>query len=564
MKENNKTKMLYNAARRVAIIAVIFAVILCVLLIVNYIQTKVADPLNSEALNQLMLQLQENQNDEALKEQIRALDLLARKAYFTNQWQIRTGGFMLFAFVLIFLSALKYMNSLRVQLPDLNEEYEPEKNWENRLLSKKYVIYSSIGLFVSAFVSGVLSDSEISSIGTEISDSTAAESTFPDLEEIRNNWPNFRGPEGIGIAYNTNGPEKWDGVSGENILWKTEIPIPGFNSPIAWGKKIFLSGATRQTQVVYCIDADLGTILWQTELNDIPGSPEQKPRIQEATGYAAPTMATDGTSVFVIFGTGDVACLDFEGNRIWAKNLGAPENHYGHSSSLITFRDLLLIQYDQSSGGHLIALKTETGDLVYDQFREIEISWASPILINTGNRFEIILSSVPGVISYDPETGRELWRVDCMMGELAPSPAYADGIVYAVNEYAILAAIRAGDTPEMIWDGIDDLAEVSSPVATKDFLFVAASYGTVSCFDSKTGERYWYHDFDDGFYSSPILVGDNVYLMDMEGVMYIIKADKEFSLINTCELGEEAIAIPVFMHDRIYIRSFNSLYCIGK
>ena len=564
MKENNKTQLWYNVAQRVALVAVVFAVILSVLMIVNYIQIKSIDPLNSKAINQLMLQLQENQNDEALKEQIRALDLLARKAYFTYQWQIRTGGFLLFALVLTFLIALKYMNSLNVQLPNLNEESESENTWENKLLARKYIIFSGLGLFVLAFVLGVLTENELSTIGIAKNKSTNESSSFPSLEEIKNNWPNFRGPEGIGIAYNTNVPTKWNGKSGENILWKTEIPIHGYNSPIIWGKKIFLSGADRQTQVVFCFDSDSGIILWQKELNDIPGSPENKPGITDNAGYAAPTMATDGTRVFVIFGTGDVACLDFEGNRIWAKNLGVPDNHYGHSSSLITYQDLLLVQYDQKTGGHLIALKTETGDLVYDKTRNTEISWASPIAINTGNRYEVILNSNPAVISYNPRTGQELWRVDCMMGDVAPSLAYADGIVFAVNEYARLAAIKFEGTPEILWDFDYDLSEVASPLATKDFVFVAASYGTISCFDSKTGERYWFQDFKDGFYSSPILVGDNVYLMDMMGVMYIFKAEKEFNLVNKCELGEEAVTIPVFMHDRIYIRGLRNLYCIGE
>jgi len=564
MKENNKSQLLYTIAQRVALAAVIFAVILSILMIVNYIQTKSIDPLNSKAITQLMLQFRENQNDEALKEQIRALDLLARKAYFTHQWQIRTGGFLLFAFVLIFLIALKYMSSLRAQLPDLKEEPELEKTWENKLLARKYIVFCSLGLIVIAFVLGVLTESELSSIGIAKDKSSQEASTFPGLEELRKNWPNFRGPEGIGIAYNTTVPTKWDGKSGENILWKTEIPTRGYNSPIIWGKKIFLSGANRRTQVVYCIDADSGEILWQEELNDIPGSPEDKPSVSDDTGFAAPTMATDGTRVFVIFGTGDVACLDFEGNRVWAKNLGVPDNHYGHSSSLITFQDLLLVQYDHFGGGHLIALKAETGDQVYDQARSIEISWASPIVVNTGNRYEVILNSSPGVLSHDPETGQELWRVDCMMGEVAPSLAYADGIIFAVNEYAILAAIKLEGTPEILWEKDEDLSEVSSPLATTDFVIVAASYGTVSCFDSKTGERYWFQDFTDGFYSSPILAGDNVYLMDMTGAMYIFKAAKEFNLVNKCELGERAVTIPAFMHDRIYIRGNNNLYCIGK
>jgi outer membrane protein assembly factor BamB len=315
---------------------------------------------------------------------------------------------------------------------------------------------------------------------------------------------------------------------------------------------------------VYGIDADSGKILWQTELNDIPGSPERRPQVTEDTGFAAPTMTTDGIRVFVLFATGDIACLDFEGHRLWAKNLGMPENHYGHSSSLITYQDLLLVQYDQNMGGRLLALSTKSGDLVYDQPREVEISWASPILVNTGDRDELILNANPFVMSHDPRTGKELWRVNCMLGEIAPSPAYADGMVFVVNDYARLAAIKLGAEAELVWEYIDDLSEVSSPLATKDFVFMAASYGTVTCLDSKTGERLWLEDFDEGFYSSPMLVGDLVYVMDVEGVMSIFKADKEFQLIGQNALGENAVSIPAFMHDRIYIRGMENLYCIGK
>jgi len=562
-KRKERTKLCYNMAKRIAVVAAVLAGILSVLMVANYIQTKSVDPLNSQAISQLMTKLQENPEDTALMEQIRALDLLARKAYFTHQWQIRTGSYLLFTFVLICLLALKYMSSLEPRLPDLGKSPEPDETWESRLLSRRYLLYGGLGLVLLAFFLGVLSQTELKKIGIVQPEKDQGTSDYPSIQEMRNNWPGFRGPEGIGWAYHTDVPTEWDGPSGQNILWKIPIPHPGYNSPIVWEERIFLSGADRRTQVVYCIDADSGEILWQTELNDIPGSPERRPQVTEDTGYAAPTMTTDGRRVFALFGTGDVACLDFEGNRIWAKNLGVPENHYGHSSSLVTYQDLLLVQFDQNSGGRLLALKTHSGDVVYDQPRDVEISWASPILVNTGNRTELILNSNPFVMSHDPRTGQELWRVKCMLGEIAPSPAYADGMVFVVNDYARLAAIKAGETPELAWEYIDDLSEVSSPLATKDFLFMAASYGTVTCFESKTGNRLWIEEFDEGFYSSPILVGEFVYLMDMEGVMHIFKADKEYHFINRNELGERAVAIPAFMHGRIYIRGVENLYCIG-
>ncbi len=563
-KRKNRTKLFYNIAKRIAIVSAVLAGILSVLMIVNYIQTKSVDPLNSQAISQLMTRLQENPDDTALKEQIRALDLLARKAYFTHQWQIKTGSYLLFAFVLVLLLTLKYMSSLQPRLPDLSKSHEPDKTWESKFLSRKYILIGGLGLFILAFVLGILSQSELKNIGIVKAEGSQDAAVFPSIEQIRANWPGFRGPEGIGKAYHTDVPTEWDGPSGLNIIWKTPIPHPGYNSPIIWENRIFLSGADRRTQVVYCVDADSGEILWQVELNDIPGSPERRPQVTEDTGYAAPTMTTDGQRVFVLFATGDIACLDFDGNRIWVKNLAMPDNHYGHASSLITYRDRLLVQYDQNTGGRLLALKTLTGDLVYDQPRDVEISWASPILVNTGSRTELILNSNPFVMSHDPQTGQELWRVKCMQGEIAPSPAYADNMVYVVNDYARLATITLGDNPEMAWEYIDDLSEVSSPLATKDLVIMAASYGTVTCLESKTGERLWSHEFSEGFYSSPILVGDSVYLMDMSGIIYVFKADREFRLISQNVLGESAVTVPAFMHNRIYIRGENNLFCIGE
>jgi outer membrane protein assembly factor BamB len=560
--KKGRERLAYNIANRVAIVAAVLAAVLSVLMIANFIQIKSVDPLNNQAISYLMSQLQDNPQDTALKEQIRALDLLARKAYFTYQWQVRTGSYLLFSFVLVLLLALKYMSSEQPRLPDLSRSPEADSGRENRLLSQKWILFGGLGLFLLALVLGFVSQSELKKIG--VAKAGKSETRFAGIEEIRANWPGFRGPEGIGIAYQTDVPVEWDGPSGKNIVWKIPVALPGYNSPIIWEDKIFFSGADRRTQAVYCVSAESGGIVWETELNDVPGTPERRPDVSEDTGYAAPTMTTDGQRVFALFATGDIACLDFSGKRLWAKNLGMPENHYGHSSSLITYRDLLLVQYDQNTGGRLIALRTPSGDVAYDVPREVEISWASPILVNTGERTELILNSNPFVMSHDPQTGRELWRARCMMGEIAPSLAYADGMVFAVNDYARLVGIKLGETPEIAWEHFDDLSEVSSPLATKEYLFMAASYGALSCFENKTGELLWLEDFREGFYSSPILVGDNVYLTDFSGMTIVFRADKEYQLVSSNELGEGAVTIPAFKGNRIYIRGRTHLFCIGE
>jgi outer membrane protein assembly factor BamB len=551
--------MWYNIAKRMAFITAIFALILSILMVANFVQTKSIDPLNSQALNQLMLELQKDPENAALKDQIRAIDLLARKAYFTHQWQIKTGSILLFISVLILLISLKYIHSLRSKLPNLEESPGIEDSWQAKILARKYITYSGLTLFSLALILAIVSETEMNG---KVSSVNAAK--LPSLEEIRQNWPNFRGPEGIGLSYQTGFPTEWNGESGQNIIWKIPIQKPGFNSPIVWGTQLFLSGADKTSQIVYCIDTESGKILWEVALNDIPGSPEERPKVTRDTGYAAPTMSTDGHYVYVIFATGDIACLDFNGNRIWSKNLGAPKNHYGHSSSLINYKSLLLIQFDHNKGKQLIALQAQSGETVYETIRDVQISWASPIVINTGERAEVILSSNPHVISYDPESGQELWRIECMDGEVAPSPAYADQIVFVVNEYARLAAITLTEKPEILWEYDDDLSEVSSPVATSELLFLPSSYGTVTCFDSKTGKVYWIQEFDEGFYSSPIIVEDLVYLMDRSGVIQIFKVAREFQRAGNASLGEKAMTIPAFKDGRIYIRGEQNLYCIGN
>jgi outer membrane protein assembly factor BamB len=550
----------YRLARSIALITALFALIISLLLIVNFIQTKSIDPLNSKALNQLMIQLQQEPENDALKEQIRSLDLLARRAYFTNQWQIRTGSLLLFLFVLLLLLSLKYMSSLRSKVPDLEAEITPGDTWGQRILMRRSVLYSGLTLIVLAFIAGLLSENEIGK--TAFNSGSAAD--FPSIEEVRENWPAFRGPQGIGIAYTSNLPTEWDGSSGTNIIWKTQIPKAGFNSPIVWENHLFLAGADETSQVVYGIDTDSGNILWQTEVKNIPGSPQKPPRVSQDTGYAASTMATNGTYIFTIFATGDIVCLDFNGAIIWSKNLGMPDNHYGHSSSLMTWQNLVLVQYDHNVSKELIALDARSGKVVYRIPREVQISWASPILVDTGNRMEIILTTNPFVISYNPENGQELWRVECMEGEVAPSPAYSDGMVFVVNEYARLAAISIDDKAELKWEIEDDLSEVSSPVASDGLMFMPTSYGIVSCFNAENGDKYWTHEFEDGFYSSPIIAEDLVYLMDMKGVMHIFKAEKEFQLVSQPALGEEAVTVPAFARGRIYIRGKENLFCIGN
>ncbi|MCX6280537.1 MAG: PQQ-binding-like beta-propeller repeat protein [Bacteroidetes bacterium] len=591
----NTIKFLEN----VSLGSAVFAMVFCVLIIVNYIQIKRADPLNTPAMTMLIEKLQNDPANDQLRQEIRTLDLLARKAFFTAQWQVRTGGYLLFISILILASCIKTIELIRVKLPE-EPTGKPVLFWETTLLKRKWLVYSGTGLVVLTLLLAWLTHNDLGNTGsrepgagsrypgtgnrdtvsrmqdarsriphpasvTSSADSnTVEETSYPSWKEVKANFPCFRGPGSIGVTERSGIPTSWDGKSGKNIKWKTAIPLPGNNSPVIWNDRIYLSGANESKREVYCLDALTGKIIWTSTVDKIPGEPSQVPGVSKETGLAAPSLATEGRRVYAIFANGDLIALDMDGNKVWAKNLGMPANHYGHSSSLILYRDILIVQYDQRSGPAVMGLSGKTGEQVWKTPRNVKISWASPSLVNTGKRMELLLAAEPCVASYDPLTGKELWKLDCISGEVGPSLAYANLIVYSVNEYSTLSAIRTGENPKVIWENNEFLSDVPSPVANDDFLFLVTSYGTAVCYDATVGTKYWEHDFGTPVYSSPMLAEGKFYIMDKKGLMHIIKAGKDFSQISECQLGEGSFCTPAFTNGHIFLRADKHLYCIGK
>jgi outer membrane protein assembly factor BamB len=136
--------------------------------------------------------------------------------------------------------------------------------------------------------------------------------------------------------------------------------------------------------------------------------------------------------------------------------------------------------------------------------------------------------------------------------------------VFAQNEYARLVAIKLGEKPEILWESNEYLSDVPSPVATKNYLFQVTSYGTVACYEAKTGKNLWEKEFGGGFYSSPMLVDGKIYLIDKKGVTHIFSASDTYKSIGESALGENVVATPAFADGQIIIRGDKNLYCIGK
>ncbi|NVO18941.1 MAG: PQQ-binding-like beta-propeller repeat protein [Bacteroidetes bacterium] len=590
---------LVGLLNRIALSAGLFAFVICLLILVNYYQLKRSDPLNSPALKVLVEKMRSNPDDEQVKLEIRELDLLARKAFFTNRWQIRTGGYLLIFSILIIVICLKTIELIKPKIPETPGSVTATF-WSERLLNRKWITYTGISLVLVSVVFAYLTHDQLGDQLERVTGKTAGKSSnqvtmdlagstdenpakvttvessiktdsaivnldgYPSQQELNSNFPYFRGPFSTGLTFQKNIPTSWDGKSGKNIKWKTAVPLPGYNSPVVWNDKVFLAGANASKKEVVCFDVATGKILWETPIEKIPGSPAQSPKVNAETGLAAPTCATDGRRVYAIFANGDLAALDFTGKVSWSKNLGLPKNHYGHSSSLITYHDLLIVQYDQSGDANVMAFNGKTGQRVWETSRDVKVSWSSPILVNTGKRVELILVAEPNMVAYAPATGKELWRIDCISGEVGPSAAYSDGIAFSVNEYSKLAAVQVGDTPKVLWESDEFMSDIPSPVASANYLFLATSYGTMICYDAKSGNKYWEKDFGTPIFASPMIADGKVFALDKKGIMHIFRIDKTYTSISDPPLGESSVCTPAFADGRIFIRGDKNLYCIGK
>jgi outer membrane protein assembly factor BamB len=465
----------FQTAVQTAIVGGAFSLIILALLVFNYIQRSVYDAKRTEELDRLKIEILKQPENEALISHIRQLDLRVRRDRIRRLDFSRKGIYLLIAGIVVFLTGVKCAGTLRKEPPS------PRPKGDNRDAQMREGIWARWAVTIGLVVLGL--GSVFLALGPKIdfSDTGMLEAPYPSAEEIAENWPRFRGPGGLGISPYTNAPATWNGTTGEGILWKTKVPLPGHNSPVVWEDHVFLSGADANDREVYCFDASSGKLLWRQAVEPVPDSNAEPLDLMEDTGFAAPTVVTDGRRVCAIFANGDVGCFDIKGRHLWTRSLGVPESSYGYASSLAMYRNLLLIQYDQTSfeeeKSRFIALNTYSGQSVWEMKRPVSGSWTSPIVAKISDQHQLITCSDPWVIAYDPVNGAQLWKAECMGADLAPSPIYANGLVFAVESNIKLVAIRAdgrGDVTKthIIWSVEDGIPDICSPLSDGKRIFL--------------------------------------------------------------------------------------------
>jgi len=566
--------------RRTRLIAGMFSLAVAIVMLVGHLSSDAIDPLKSPDLKVLKEKLRQDPANEQMKQQIRQLDLQVRARYFKQLSQTNSGAYLLLLGIAVFIVAaarcarfqnLPPMPKAKTGTADAAAHAARIARWS---VSAAGVVVAGMLLMLSMDGSTAVPEQPgDKALNTSQPATASTTSDAAPEDEMRQNWPRFRGPGGSAVSEATNLPASWDTKSGAGIAWKVPVPAAGFNSPIIWGNHFFFSGGDSAKREVFCYDCGNGQMLWRQAVVNVPGSPAKAPEIPDTTGYAASSMATDGRRAYVIFANGDVAAFTLEGKLIWSKSFGPLKNPYGYASSLATWKDHLVVLVDQGESedgkSKLYSLDGRTGQVVWQTPRKVGASWATPISFVAAGQPQVVALAIPWAISYNLTDGAELWRVECLSGEITPSPIFAAGFVFVPSPSEKLLAIRPdghGDVTKtgVAWSTEENVPDVTSPVSNGELVFTLSTPGVLTCFDAKDGKKQWEHDFELEFHSSPSLAENRLYLFGQKGSAIIAEAGRQFKELFRTQMEDVFHASPAFMQDKIILRGTTNLWGVAN
>lgn len=406
------------------------------------------------------------------------------------------------------------------------------------------------------------------------------------------NWPQWRGPLGTSTSDEQNLPLVWSEARG--IGWKVKLPGWGDSTPAIWENHLFVTSHTTDDRLLLtCYSADEGKPQWEAQVGtgtaERKGETRQTQKFHQLHNLASPSPVTNGETVVVHFGNGDLAAYDFLGKQLWKRNLQEDHGGYsiwwGHANSPIIagklvisvcMQDSLADKQDKPVESYLVAHNLQTGALVWKVPRMTQAkaeecdAYTTPILCKLDGKEQLVIMGGNQLDSYEPSTGKQQWVLQGLVGgRTVTGPTVAGDVVYATRGMrGELLAIqpRAGElsSRDILWKYKEGTPDTCCPVVWKDFLFTITDDGIARCFDRNSGVLQWKERLKGDFKASPVAADGRIYFLNTKGLCTVVKAQKKFEKLLENQLDDETIASPAISAGKIYLRGKNSLYCISR
>ena len=388
------------------------------------------------------------------------------------------------------------------------------------------------------------------------------------------NWPEFRGPTGDGVAPAIALPT--DLGDQAHVAWEIPIHGRGWSSPVIWDEQIWLTSATEDGKKMYgiCVDLKTGKVIFDKLIYE-----NEDPRFRHATNsYASCTPAIESGRVYLHFGSYGTACLDTStGETIWSREDLECDHFRGPGSSPILYGDHLIVAYDGFDKQYVVAFNKETGETAWKTDRNLKYGtdngdWKKAYC--TASVFEIdgkptlIYPSAKATVAYDPSNGKPIWTVyhDGMNASARPILT-DDGLVILTNGMGRMDAVKPQGTGDITktnigWTISKNVTRRPSPILADGNLFMFNDKGIASCVRAKDGEILWQKRIGGTFAASPIYDGENIFAFSEKGQIFAFQPSDTYEVIEESQLGDGFKASPAVSGDRLILRSISKLYCL--
>ena len=400
---------------------------------------------------------------------------------------------------------------------------------------------------------------------------------------MADDWPHWRGPNGLGSTPTGSPPAQW---TAESIKWKVSLPGKGTSVPIVHQKVIYITSPAEKEDAVMAFDLD-GNQLWQTKLG-----PENPPKHRTLASSCNASPVTDGKQIYVHFKSGNFAALDRQGKVQWKINLvekyGSVQLFWDEGASPILTDDLVILPRLHSGESWVAAFKKKTGEVVWKHTRNFKVpnendnGYTTPVLFNYKGKQAVLIWGADHLTAHDVATGVTLWTASGFNpDQTAYWPAIATPAV--VGNIAIIPAGRddrnqarmhgiklngSGDvsSTHRVWKREDTGVFVSTPTVYKDKVYLLRHKGQVVCLDPATGNTLWTGSFPEHrapYYASPVIANGILYAAREDGTVLTAKIQDKFEFIAENSMNERIIASPVPVGNQLVIRGDQHLFLIA-